>query len=499
MLYFSDVMRGVRMDLVLGCASALLLTVAVSPAAAYPVASGGQRLSKRELRQIVAPIRSHTRTTRRRGYLIRPSAHTSIVGGFDADQSSWGFTAFVVHYASPGDADFFCSGTLIAPTVVLTAGHCATDESTGQPLAPGGYKVMTGSVDLSGAADSQVSKVSKVVVNPDYDPSDYFGDAALLVLSSPSPAQTIRLATPDETALYTSGTVAMIAGWGISDQQGDTPATLQAAPTTVQGYDYCSEHNSWYDDTWHAWGSSETCAVDAATRATGTCNGDSGGPLLTSDSAGQPVEIGVTSVGPTDCDTYWPDYFTRTDQLSPWVDNVVRLVSSQSETSSTTSSSTETSTTSTTTTTTSSATNSSTTGSNTTTSTTSTSTKTSAASTPARVPKTTVPPQPTLPILPTLTMADARSYAATMVHARTHTRPHLALTCSRTSNWTVHCAIGWRSGSYSYAVSGRFFHYLNRSRAYWWYSFTGTRSWRTCRVRHARRICTAYVQRLLWS
>ena len=96
-------------------------------------------------------------------------------------------------------------------------------------------------------------------------------------------------------------------------------------------------------------------------------------------------------------------------------------------------------------------------------------------------------------------MSEARSYAATMVHARTHKRPHLTLSCSRTSKWTVHCSIRWRSGGDTYAVSGRFFHYLQGRHAYWWYDFTGTRRWRSCRVAHASRICTAYVQRFRWA
>jgi len=102
------------------------------------------------------------------------------------------------------------------------------------------------------------------------------------------------------------------------------------------------------------------------------------------------------------------------------------------------------------------------------------------------------------PLLPTLTMADARSYAATMVQARTHKRPRLTMSCSRKGPYVVNCSIRWRSGSSSYAVSGKFFHYLQGKRAYWWYDFTGTRRWSSCRTRHGRRVCTAYVQRFRW-
>ncbi len=342
-------------------------------------------------------------------------------------------------------------------------------------------RVVTGSVDLSDVPASHVFSVSQVVVNPHYDWHDYSGDAALLVLSKPSTAPALRLARPDETDLYTPGTVAEIAGWGL-DGYGNSSALLQAASTTVKGPNYCERYNDWYTETW------ETCAVDEPSLATGTCNGDSGGPLLTSDASGQPVEIGVTSVGPTNCNTYTADYFTRADQLSKWANALVDSLTSTSDAATHTPPPPrarrrrrrrprpprQRRTTTTTTTTTA---------------------KTTPASTQARAPK----PPPPLPTLPTLTMSEARSYAATMVHARTHKRPHLTLSCSRTSKWTVHCSIRWRSGGDTYAVSGRFFHYLQGRHAYWWYDFTGTRRWRSCRVAHASRICTAYVQRFRWA
>ena len=96
-------------------------------------------------------------------------------------------------------------------------------------------------------------------------------------------------------------------------------------------------------------------------------------------------------------------------------------------------------------------------------------------------------------------MAEARSYAATMVYARTHKRPRLTSACTRVSQSMVHCSIRWRSGSSSYVLSGRFFHYLQGTRVYWWYDFTGERSWRTCLVKHARRVCTSYVQHFRWA
>ena len=148
----------------------MLTPIATGTAAASPRSSRGPTLTAHQLREIAALMRAHSRGTHRRGYLVRPDAHQAIVGGSDAAQSRWGFTAFVLHSDAEGEPDFYCSGTLIAPTVVLTAGHCATDESTGAALAPDGYKVVTGAVDVSDTTKRQLSAVRKVVVNPHYDP-----------------------------------------------------------------------------------------------------------------------------------------------------------------------------------------------------------------------------------------------------------------------------------------------------------------------------------------
>ena len=68
--------------------------------------------------------------------------------------------AFIVYFDSSGNPLFACSGMLVSANVVLTAGHCTVDESTGQPLGPSGYRVVTGAVDWTDTIDRQVSDVS---------------------------------------------------------------------------------------------------------------------------------------------------------------------------------------------------------------------------------------------------------------------------------------------------------------------------------------------------
>ena len=219
-----------------------------------------------------SPARAHRIAPRRTTALPRPAsghvhlvwpqpvartAGPRIVGGYGAVQSDWPFMAFVLHFDANGNPDFSCTGTVVAPNVVLTAGHCAVDEVTGATLAPSGFAVVTGSVDWTNSALRQVSPVSRVIVNPSYDPVTDSYDAALLVLSSPTTAPAIPLASSADAYLEQAGTGALIAGWG-ETYYGDPllQTYLQWAPTVVQGSGYCSELNPDFDAY------VQLCAVD---------------------------------------------------------------------------------------------------------------------------------------------------------------------------------------------------------------------------------------------
>ncbi len=232
--------------------------------------------------------------------------------------------AFVAYYQN-GEIDFACSGTVISPNVVLTAGHCGEDEDTGVPYQASGYAVVTSSLDWSDAASRQVSTVSRVIVFPGYDPTiKDDGDAALLVLSAPTSAPSIPLASdPGDLALLDPGTGADIAGWG-ETAFAPLVTQLQWGQDVVQSPSYCAQEaavmGAGFDDLY------QTCAIDAPSDADGTCSGDSGGPLVAQRPDETWVEIGVTSLGPADCYTGLPDFFTRADAIESWADSWIAAV-----------------------------------------------------------------------------------------------------------------------------------------------------------------------------
>jgi hypothetical protein len=267
-----------------------------------------------------APAKQRAKALRILDKLERPL----ILGGLPAAPGSFGMAAFVV-YEDPDTGDVsVCSGTVVSAQLVLTAGHCAVDLETGVADEPAGYAVVTGSLDWTSPA-RQVSPVSRTIVDPSYDPVTGDGDTALLVLSSPTTAPAVPLASdPGDLSLMGPGTPAQIAGWGLT--LADTiPDQLQWGVSVVQSPGYCAAAAADLAMTLDA--GRQTCAIDAPTFADGTCNGDSGGPLLAQRGDGTWVEIGITNWGAANCSTGVPDFFARADAISPWVGGWIQALS----------------------------------------------------------------------------------------------------------------------------------------------------------------------------
>ncbi len=244
------------------------------------------------------------------GALRRQRAHVAVVGGQPAEPGTFPWMAYVLDFR--GNEVGQCSGTVVAPNLILTAGHCAEDMQTGTVNEASGYRVTTGNVDWAApATERQVSDVIRVIPCPCFDRQTAVGDVALLQLSTPTTAPAVTLA-PNPPG----GTAALLAGWGkTSYSQKTLIERLQWAQTVVQRPQWCEREASQFSPT------SDVCTIDPPDRQTGGCNGDSGGPLLMREpvAAGGMVQIGVASHVGGECATTSPTVFTRVDAISAWV------------------------------------------------------------------------------------------------------------------------------------------------------------------------------------
>ncbi|WP_405869349.1 MULTISPECIES: trypsin-like serine protease [unclassified Streptomyces] len=232
-----------------------------------------------------------------------------VVGGTDTAITSAPWMAQLWYYDDRGTTDesddlgFFCGGTVVSPTKILTAAHCVKDED-GKSYNWKAYgAVLTGTsqlptTDSSGSTDLHGGTVSLPLRqwnHPSYSPTTINNDIAVLTLAAPVKATPIRMTTSGDTTSYAGGTSAKLYGWGrTSSTSQDISETLKSATLTIHadstctgvyGSDYVKGHM--------------ICAGTQSGSDTGTkaaCNGDSGGPLIVNNRI-----VGVVSWGVADC------------------------------------------------------------------------------------------------------------------------------------------------------------------------------------------------------
>jgi secreted trypsin-like serine protease len=250
-------------------------------------------------------------------------AHVSIVGGSPTTITDFPWLAFVEAETGPEEG-FQCTGTVVAPRVILTAGHCVQDIESGQLTPASDFAVATGVADLATVGAANVSRVTQALVNPAFKPSVLRGDAALLVLATPTSAPPIALASAADGSLYAAGTSLSLAGWGLTSPNAkDITGVLRSASSVVQSTAYCKSKVGRYYPFFAP--ATQLCAVDPPSYSSGTCHGDSGGPAI-ARANGVPVQVGITSLGEAKCSTKLPDVFTRVDQVAAWVAGWVAAV-----------------------------------------------------------------------------------------------------------------------------------------------------------------------------
>lgn len=216
------------------------------------------------------------------GFATAPAG--AVVGGTDAAAGEYPAVAEVTY------GPFLCTGTLIDPATVLTAGHCSsiTGAVIGTPVTwPA--QLIDVRIGSNKPGKGERVPVSSVVAHENYLATSGY-DISLLRLARASSKAPAKVAGAGERAIWKAGTKETIVGWGATSEGGPTPGTLQKAQVPITTDAYCAGAYSDFDAGTMVCAGYPQGGVD-------TCQGDSGGPMFGRNDAGALRVVGSTSFG----------------------------------------------------------------------------------------------------------------------------------------------------------------------------------------------------------
>ncbi len=226
-------------------------------------------------------------------------AEAPIIGGHDAMAGTWPDVAAV----NDAGGEQGCTGTLIAPTVVITAQHC-------MEINPSA--VVIGTTSLARPSEGEVIPVIKHVGYPNGFRSF---DVGVLVLQRPSTLPPRKIASGWASVDIKNGAMAAIVGYGAIDRDSLVyKDELQEAVVPITDAE-CTDSVG-----------CNALAKPAGELGAGgmgidTCEGDSGGPLYITSDLGTFL-AGVTSRGYDDNQFTCSEggIYARPDKVIAWIE-----------------------------------------------------------------------------------------------------------------------------------------------------------------------------------
>lgn len=220
------------------------------------------------------------------------SVHPSIINGTPV--SSISTTPFIVQFYSQQNGGVQCGGTVIAPTWILTAGHCQ------EVLNMSDLKIFAGSLTQGSGT---LLSMKAHYVHPQFSNGNrsVSHDYMLIQLKKPInfkktniKALTLANSNTESRGLQDPGTMTTVAGWGnLSQSGGNYPNQLYSVQVPIVDFSTANASNA-YDGSLD----SSMLAAGYAQGGKDSCDGDSGGPLFTYDSQkGKNILVGVVSFG----------------------------------------------------------------------------------------------------------------------------------------------------------------------------------------------------------
>merc|ERR1712190_688307 len=189
---------------------------------------------------------------------------------------------------STSSFSFFCGGTILDATTILTAAHCYD----GKDLTATDFFIAAGATHVADGS-AQTAFVESITLHEDYNANTINNDVAILKLKTALTFNdNVKPACLPAATLTPSG-VAVASGWGLIGQNPNKATSdLMYVAKPVWTSAQCK--------TKFSWGGRITNVMICSGDADGgesTCHGDSGGPLVIAGAKDAALIVGTTSFG----------------------------------------------------------------------------------------------------------------------------------------------------------------------------------------------------------
>lgn len=221
-----------------------------------------------------------------------------IIAGSEGTKDTWPFVVAVVSDQQNENGARYvqlCTGSVIAPDLILTAAHCVftKDNSGFRPSGTDEIKIIAGASNIDFLTRSSIDRVtsngedlsvSRITIHPSYNTPDPAGpfDLAVVQLARDTSIQPATLAPPGSCALndLRNGSIVTALGFGSNQTSSRTAGAGIFREGSLRVIDPNFRTGTEFQAVGVAGGN--------------TCAGDSGGPIV-ADSPEGPILIGVVS------------------------------------------------------------------------------------------------------------------------------------------------------------------------------------------------------------
>jgi chymotrypsin len=232
-----------------------------------------------------------------------------IVGGQEAVPHSHPYQVALIHQRVI--LATMCGGSVISPTVILTAAHC--------PIGSQSTTVISGAHNMNVIEANQQRRTvqsAQYRIHAQYNSQNLNNDIATMILLQPLTLNAFVAAIPlaQGTAGTFAGVTGQSTGWGrVADGAGSSPVMRVVTNPIITNAACAATFGT-------AVVNAAVICIDTA-GGRGTCQGDSGGVLSVAQGTGR-LQVGVTSFGAAaGCEAGFPAGFERVSAQIGWINS----------------------------------------------------------------------------------------------------------------------------------------------------------------------------------